>query len=207
MRSHSPSRLPRSAAGHSGCWATAASSRAFSSIILGICCQVNIRRISTRMASGWRCSASTGQRSSRCSSSAGLREASRSPASASMTARAASRSPQCSKACKAWRYWAFWAYQRPYRCQTSVCRAAGSWAKSRSAHSFIMWWKRKLTPSGRRVTKAFCWVRARSTSSASGRAVTARAISTVNSSASPITARKPRVFSGRDSSMAAVNMA
>ena len=33
------------------------------------------------------------------------------------------------------------------------------------------------------------------------------AISTVNSSASPITARKPRVFSGRDSSMAAVNMA
>jgi hypothetical protein len=46
------------------------------------------------------------------------------------------------------------------------------------------------------VTEAFCWVRARSTSSASGRAVTARDISTVNSSAMSHHSEEDRVFSG-----------
>ena len=52
MRSHSPSRLSRSAFGSSGCASIPASSSARSSSIFGICCQVNIRRISTSSVSG-----------------------------------------------------------------------------------------------------------------------------------------------------------
>ena len=70
-----------------------------------------------------------------------------------------------------------------------------------------MWWNRKLSPSGRRVTKAFCRVRASSTCSASGIRVTAEAISTVNSSARPITAKNSCRCGDRDSIMAAVNVA
>ena len=68
-----------------------------------------------------------------------------------------------------------------------------------------MWWNR-YPPPGRRVTKAFLAVRSDKISAVSGSFVINRAISPVNSSARPITARNFCRRGGRGRSMAAVNM-
>ena len=68
----------------------AVSNSAFSSSILGVCRQVNIRRISTRMAKGYAFSVSAGQLSSAFSTSSGFSDASRMPASLRMTRSSAS---------------------------------------------------------------------------------------------------------------------
>ncbi len=77
----------------------------------------------------------------------------------------------------------------------------------RSAQSFIMWWKRNVTPSGRRLTKAFCSVNVCKIAAVFLLPVTVSAISTVNSSARPMTAKNSRRFDGSGSIIAAENIA